>query len=398
MGETKTSEMQTESCSKELPERCAEALPESCSEATKPEQAGSSAASAVDATEHDAKSSREQSDEDLVRDMIILEAQQLAAEREAYLASERLAGQLQERFLQEQNDATSGRGSVGTNSEADIASIRLAHLLQQSEEQRLVRRSRPGEGGARVAAALASIEASIEAPPEVGSDEYKRRLQEALRSRPLQPSVFTTITPPKNCREHKVVVVGDSGVGKTALLLRFVSDAYYDSGVSGTIGGTYLARCIDVDGNLLNLKIWDTAGQERFRSVVKMYYRGAVAAVLCCDLADPDSFSHLQMWADDVRLECGNTCLFAIALTKSDLQRPSAISDSQVAAFARSLGDSTRITETSAKTREGVDRLFLDLGRRLLREISAEQGASTAATRGLPKQPLAVGVASKCAC
>ena len=388
--------MQTESCSKELPERCAEALPESCSGATKPEQAGSSAASAVepDATEHDAESSRGQSDEDLVRDMIILEAQQLAAEREAYLASERLAGQLQEKFLQEQNDATSGRGSVVTNSEADIASIRLAHLLQQSEEQRLVRRSRPGEGGARVAAALASIEA----PPEVGSDEYKRRLQEALRSRPLQPSVFTTITPPKNCREHKVVVVGDSGVGKTALLLRFVSDTYYDAGVSGTIGGTYLARCIDVDGTLLNLKIWDTAGQERFRSLVRMYYRGAVAAVLCCDLADPDSFSHLQMWADDVRLECGNTCLFAIALTKSDLQRPSAISDSQVADFARSLGDSTRITETSAKTREGVDRLFLDLGRRLLREISAEQGASTAATRGLPKQPLAVGVASKCAC
>ena len=76
-----------------------------------------------------------------------------------------------------------------------------------------------------------------------------------------------------DCLSRKVVVVGDSGVGKTALLLRFVSDTYNDMQASGTIGGTFLAKKILVDGNFINLKIWDTAGQERFRSIVKMYYR-----------------------------------------------------------------------------------------------------------------------------
>lgn len=88
---------------------------------------------------------------------------------------------------------------------------------------------------------------------------------------------------------RKIVLVGNSGVGKTALVLRFVQDTYRDD-YPGTIGGSYLAKQITVDSVPFNLQIWDTAGQERFRSMVRIYYRGASAAILCCDVTDINRF------------------------------------------------------------------------------------------------------------
>ena len=109
-------------------------------------------------------------------------------------------------------------------------------------------------------------------------DETKKKKPAAFAGRPPAPGgaghmESGAAAGEADCLSRKVVVVGDSGVGKTALLLRFVSDTYNDMQASGTIGGTFLAKKILVDGNFINLKIWDTAGQERFRSIVKMYYR-----------------------------------------------------------------------------------------------------------------------------
>jgi GTPase SAR1 family protein len=177
--------------------------------------------------------------------------------------------------------------------------------------------------GSRHGGVQAPKEEPLVPAPRIGTEEYKARLREAAAK-----GIQTMATPPKgrgragegaagparanSDRHYKVVVVGDSGVGKTALLLRFVCDSYYDAGVSGTIGGTFLAKSLDVDGAGVNLKIWDTAGQERFRSVIRMYYRGAGAAILCCDLGDEASCTSLQAWADEVRLVCGASVLFEV--------------------------------------------------------------------------------------
>eukprot|EP00961_Rhodomonas_salina_P036229 487164-Rhodomonas_salina.2 len=118
---------------------------------------------------------------------------------------------------------------------------------------------------------------------------------------------------------RKIVLVGNSGVGKTALVLRFVQDTYRDD-YPGTIGGSYLAKQITVDSVPFNLQIWDTAGQERFRSMVRIYYRGASAAILCCDVTDINSFQQLPHWVNELKSVLGEEVILEIACTKCDLE------------------------------------------------------------------------------
>jgi small GTP-binding protein len=301
------------------------------------------------------------------------------------LASERLAKQLEEESAERELNPPGGHD--------EAASLELARLLDNEEREQALRRRRLLQ--TRLSLSAGENFSPTGDVPRVGSEEYKRRLKSATsktetltRGGAAPPP---NITPPPNCLSRKIVVVGDSGVGKTALLLRFVSDTYYDVGVSGTIGGTYLAKCIDCQGTLLNLKIWDTAGQERYRSIVQMYYRGAVAAVLCCNASDAASFHHLKDWVDQVRLVCGPSVLLEIALTKSDVECEHAVSAEEVEAFARSLNAS--VTETSAKTRQGVDNLFQLLGRRIINEVTTPPEDNQ--TVSLPPPGFA---SSACAC
>lgn len=99
-----------------------------------------------------------------------------------------------------------------------------------------------------------------------------------------------------NSLEAKIVVLGSQGVGKTSLLHRFVFNVA--SQHPSTIGASFLTkRVVDVDsGSTVRLQIWDTAGQERFRSISKLYYRGANAALLCYDITSASSFTEMGRW------------------------------------------------------------------------------------------------------
>ena len=108
-------------------------------------------------------------------------------------------------------------------------------------------------------------------------------------------------------------------VGKTALVLRFVNNQWSDSDYPSTIGGSYLAKKILIDEAPFTYQIWDTAGQERFRSMVRIYYRGAAAAILCCDLTDAASFHDLAKWEEELRGVL-NDVILCIAVTKGDLE------------------------------------------------------------------------------
>eukprot|EP00745_Piridium_sociabile_P039646 TRINITY_DN74499_c0_g2_i1.p1 TRINITY_DN74499_c0_g2~~TRINITY_DN74499_c0_g2_i1.p1 ORF type:complete len:144 (+),score=10.86 TRINITY_DN74499_c0_g2_i1:83-514(+) len=116
----------------------------------------------------------------------------------------------------------------------------------------------------------------------------------------------------------KLVLIGDSGVGKSCVLLRFADDAFTDSYIT-TIGVDFRFRTITVDQKIIKLQIWDTAGQERFRTITSAYYRGADGIVMVYDTTERSSFDHIDDWLGEVmRFATESTCKIVVG-NKSDL-------------------------------------------------------------------------------
>ena len=90
----------------------------------------------------------------------------------------------------------------------------------------------------------------------------------------------------------KYLVIGDSGVGKTSLLVRYCDECFQNEHLS-TIGVDFKSKSIEIDGSSINLNIWDTAGQEKFRNITKSFYKGAHGIVVVYSIADPTSFGHV---------------------------------------------------------------------------------------------------------
>ncbi|KAF2712341.1 ras-domain-containing protein [Pleomassaria siparia CBS 279.74] len=124
-----------------------------------------------------------------------------------------------------------------------------------------------------------------------------------------------------NSLEAKIVVLGSQGVGKTSLVHRYVRNTYTPPTTTSTIGASFLTkRVVDNEtGTIVRLQIWDTAGQERFRSISKLYYRGANAGVLCYDITDPHSFEEMGRWLQELKTNLGDDIILHIVGTKSDI-------------------------------------------------------------------------------
>merc|ERR1712159_656276 len=93
----------------------------------------------------------------------------------------------------------------------------------------------------------------------------------------------------------KLLLIGDSGVGKSCLLFRFADDTYQESYIS-TIGVDFKIRTVELEGKTIKLQIWDTAGQERFRTITSSYYRGAHGIIVVYDVTDQESFNNVKTW------------------------------------------------------------------------------------------------------
>ena len=105
----------------------------------------------------------------------------------------------------------------------------------------------------------------------------------------------------------KILLIGDSGVGKSCLLLRFADESFTQSYIS-TIGVDFKIRTVEVEGTRVKLQIWDTAGLERFRTITSSYYRGAQGIILIYDVTSPESFANVKnLWADEVKKYANGT-------------------------------------------------------------------------------------------
>ncbi|TFG22046.1 MAG: GTP-binding protein [Promethearchaeota archaeon] len=158
----------------------------------------------------------------------------------------------------------------------------------------------------------------------------------------------------------KSIVVGDGGVGKTALTLRF-SKGFFTEDYKMTIGVDFHVKTISIDTQeegqiMVKLQIWDTGGQERFSSIRPMYYRGALGALLIFDLTSYESFEHLPQWIEEIRSNIKNEVPFLLVGNKSDLVDIRAVSLEEINDFTEKFN--LYYMETSAKTGEGVGDCF----------------------------------------
>mmetsp|Transcript_22746 Transcript_22746/g.31707 ORF Transcript_22746/g.31707 Transcript_22746/m.31707 type:complete len:202 (+) Transcript_22746:156-761(+) len=162
----------------------------------------------------------------------------------------------------------------------------------------------------------------------------------------------------------KLLLVGDSGVGKSSLLLRFTEDNFED--LSPTIGVDFKLKFLTVGDKKLKLTIWDTAGQERFRTLTSSYYRGAQGIILAYDVTRRDTFENLsEIWLREVDMySTVQEAVWMIVGNKIDQTADRAVSREEGVALARSHG--CLFLECSAKNRTGVAQAFQELVQRVL--------------------------------
>lgn len=165
----------------------------------------------------------------------------------------------------------------------------------------------------------------------------------------------------------KYIIIGDTGVGKSCLLLQF-TDKRFRTDHDLTIGVEFGARLVNIDGTHIKLQIWDTAGQESFRSITRSYYRGAAGALLVYDITRRETFNHLSRWLQEVRQNGNPNMTIMLIGNKCDLDRRE-VSVEEGAQFANQHG--LIFLETSAKTAQNVDEAFLYTARRIYENIQS---------------------------
>lgn len=164
----------------------------------------------------------------------------------------------------------------------------------------------------------------------------------------------------------KYIIIGDTGVGKSCLLLQF-TDKRFQTVHDLTIGVEFGARMVNIDNKQVKLQIWDTAGQESFRSITRSYYRGAAGALLVYDITRRETFNHLTSWLDDARQHSNSNMVIMLIGNKCDLEHRRAVQYEEGQQFAQENG--LIFMETSAKTAQNVDEAFISTAQNIYGKI-----------------------------
>lgn len=164
---------------------------------------------------------------------------------------------------------------------------------------------------------------------------------------------------------YKVILVGDSGVGKTNIASRFTDNSFTDS-IRSTIGIDFQIKVIDVESEKIKLQIWDTAGQERFRSISRSYYKYAYGIIIVFDLTNRNSFENIGKWINDAETLSEYDLSYVELLiigNKADLDDKRQVFDDDIEALQDTF--SFTYIETSAKNNIGIQNGFTELAKRI---------------------------------
>ncbi|KAI3803901.1 hypothetical protein L1987_32065 [Smallanthus sonchifolius] len=181
----------------------------------------------------------------------------------------------------------------------------------------------------------------------------------------------------------KLLLIGDSSVGKSCLLLRFADDSYVDSYIS-TIGVDFKIRTVEQDGKTIKLQIWDTAGQERFRTITSSYYRGAHGIIIVYDVTEMESFNNVKQWLSEIDRYANESVGKLLVGNKCDLVENKVVDIQTPKAFADELG--IPFLETSAKDSVNVEQAFLTMAAEIKKKMGNQPTGdkSTVQIKGQP--------------
>lgn len=173
----------------------------------------------------------------------------------------------------------------------------------------------------------------------------------------------------------KILLIGDSGVGKTCLMFRFSDSKFQESYIS-TIGVDFKMKTLEVDEKKIRLQIWDTAGQERFRTITSSYYRGANGIIVIFDITEEDSFENVKHWLSEIERYATDGVVKMLVGNKCDMTEQRAVQTATAEEVAKQLG--VAFYESSAKTAENVEEIFQRMARDILK-VTKDTSSSAAA-------------------
>ena len=153
----------------------------------------------------------------------------------------------------------------------------------------------------------------------------------------------------------KYIIIGDSAVGKSNILLRYVHGKFNEE-FQSTLGVEFAAKNLEINQKIYRIQIWDTAGQENFRSITRAYYKNSVCAIIVYDITNKESFNNIQNWIEDCKNQCPKTVFFVLVGNKNDLENERKVSFEEGKKFADS--NDILFFESSAKTGNNVEDIF----------------------------------------
>ncbi|XP_065888607.1 ras-related protein Rab-5B-like [Dysidea avara] len=176
--------------------------------------------------------------------------------------------------------------------------------------------------------------------------------------------------------QFKLVLLGESAVGKSSLVLRFVKGQFHEYQES-TIGAAFLTQTVNLDDTTVKFEIWDTAGQERYHSLAPMYYRGAQAAIVVYDITNQDTFARAKTWVKELQRQASPNIVIALSGNKADMSSKRMVEYDEAQSYAEE--NSLLFMETSAKTAMNVNEMFLAIAKKLPKvdPATTRQGTGT---------------------
>ena len=153
----------------------------------------------------------------------------------------------------------------------------------------------------------------------------------------------------------KCLVIGDSGTGKSSIMMRFADDIFNSNYIS-TIGVDFKIRTMEFRNKIVKFQIWDTAGQERFRTLTASYYRGSNAILLCYDISDKNTFNNINMWLEEIKRYSTGNPLLILCGNKTDLENKREVYKKDAEEYAKT--NNMYFFESSSKNNSNITEIF----------------------------------------